>query len=162
MTERFTSPLEAFLGWLETRPSDVKWYVSLQIITNAPTGVFSPPAYDDVMHPDAVVRSRIQRGEETTRTHVELTALLRRLTERAMVSRSTVEDWTRAYEMNVEFSETHSGAPPAEDVTRSFEFRSKMWIREYEEWSELRDSRLSDTAMDAWEKLVNLEKFLQS
>jgi len=79
-----------------------------------------------------------------------------------MVSRSTVEDWTRAYEMNVEFSETHSGAPPAEDVTRSFEFRSKMWIREYEEWSELRDSRLSDTAMDAWEKLVNLEKFLQS
>jgi hypothetical protein len=141
--------------------------VSIQVITTAPDGIFDDTGLQAAHAPFEVLRDRVRRGERSLDATVSMTALLRTITEKAMRSRSTVEDWNcardRVREATEAIEQKHGRGfvPSVNEATQDFELRSRMWIREYERWSELRDGRLCDAALETWERLMFLQDYLK-
>gem|GEM_PF-6903994 len=151
------TPIEAYLQWLAAAPAEVQWFVAIQVLTTAPDGLFEARSAEVARDPFAVLRARLDRGERTPAAVVSMSVLLRFLTERVMQSRAAPEHWQRARRnteaatVAVERDRGPGSLPPTEELTRDFSARSQSWGREYEPWSILRDTRLTDEALAEWE-----------
>jgi hypothetical protein len=155
-----TSPIEAYLRWLTDAPAEVQWFVAIQIIATAPEGLFNARSPEVARNPFAALESRLVRGERTPAAVVSMSVLLRFLTERVMQSRAAPEHWQRARRnteeatVAVERDRGPGSLPPTEELTRDFGARSRTWVAQYEPWSRLRDSRLTDEALAEWEQMA--------
>lgn len=158
MTNSTPSPIEAFLEWYRGTPEEIRAHLAFFFGGLAPGDTLAGAHTVDPL-PFAEMCDRILTLAGTFPVRVVgMTLMLRAFVDLCFMGRTTIDDWERAREGNLEIADiaqkqgSDSLASKLLESDDKFPLRGRQWVREADRWALLKQSTLSDQSIDQWLK----------
>lgn len=159
--DKLPHPIKRYADWFETLPRDVQATLALLILNASPDGVFrySDANLGDMAQP---LLERIRKNERSVEASAGLAICLRELTDWAFVPYATPEAWQEGEERlrqahaNISAQQGPHAAGDLDRLIQTRSFNSRMFVREYEQWTEFRNRFLSTSFLQAWSRVAQL------